>query len=405
MAVLLAALVLRLGLVAISLTWSPWTLSSDVGFYHEVAQRSELGQYPYFHFWMEYPPLFPFLLVGLYLFLKTTGLPGPGPFYLGVATLVSLADLLNLLLVHRLARAAHGERRAGYATLLYAGLPFLVWYSLGWFDALAVLALLGGLAALLCGRAATSGGLVALGALTKLFPATLLLAAPLMLGRSQVMRFSLALGATTLAVVGPLTLAPRDLIVASAASLVFRQPWETIWALAVGNYTWGVVPPIEQRLTAETAYPPAASVIGLLAMIVQFTLAGFALRAAVAVARSGRPDPRQVYVLVALGVTGLLLGSKGFSPQFITWLVPLILLVWPNAVGLVYVLALGLCVMLAYAPLYQAVGLPTQMTILVILRTAALAVLFVQLFHLVQRSVREASARQTGTARSARAVS
>jgi hypothetical protein len=58
-------------------------------------------------------------------------------------------------------------------------------------------------------------------------------------------------------------------------------------------------------------------------------------------AKHRRAEPRQLYVVAALGVTTFLLGSKGFSPQFVAWLIPVVLLVWPNKIGLAYVALLS----------------------------------------------------------------
>jgi hypothetical protein len=380
-----AAVALRLAMAAAYLSLSQWVPYADVVFYRALAERSDLGQFPYFHFWMEYPPVFPFLVVGLHLGLKAIGLVGPGYFYLAVALLISIVDLINVLLLFELVRRGHGVRRAGYAALFYAGLPIAVWYSIGWFDALAVLALLGSLLALLMRRAAASGVLIALGTLTKVFPIVVLLAGLILIPRDVARRVVLAMVVTTLIVLVPLAFAPRDLVAASVAALLFREPWETIWAVLAGNYTWGIMPPIEQRLTAETALTPSDSALGPLTMVLQLTLAAVAVIAAGSVWRAGVREPRYVFAVVSMGVTALLLGSKGFSPQFSTWIIPLVLLVWPNPVGVAYVIALSICVVLTYSPLYHAIGIPMHVTLIALLRTVVLAGLFYHLARLIQR--------------------
>ena len=128
----------------------------------------------------------------------------------------------------------------------------------------------------------------------------------------------------------PLALAPGDLVAASVSALVFREPWETIWAVLVGNYLWGIMPPIEQRLTAETVLTAAGSPLGPITVLVQLALGWAAVLATGTLWRAGVREPRYAYAVVALAVTALLLGSKGFSPQFSTWIIPLVLLVWPN---------------------------------------------------------------------------
>jgi hypothetical protein len=72
---------------------------------------------------------------------------------------------------------------------------------------------------------------------------------------------------------------------------------------------------------------------------------------AVAWQRSRRGNLRaaDLYALGAFSMCALLLGSKGFSSQYLLWLLPLLVLVWPNRIGMLYVLAFTAYVLLYYA--------------------------------------------------------
>jgi hypothetical protein len=63
--------------------------------------------------------------------------------------------------------------------------------------------------------------------------------------------------------------------------------------------------------------------------------------------RVGNFRATDLYALVTFVVCALLLGSKGFSPQYLVWLLPLLPLVWPNRVGMLYMLGFSI-----YAYLY-----------------------------------------------------
>jgi 4-amino-4-deoxy-L-arabinose transferase-like glycosyltransferase len=313
----------------------PETLTGDIDFYYGMAQLTDAGLYPYLHFWSEYPPLFPFLISGLYRLLSLVNLAGPDQFAVAYALVMSSVDLLNLVLVYRLVRRVHGDQAARWASITYAGCPSLVWFSAGWFDPLAVLMLLVGLEALLDKRAATAGVLIGLGVLTKVFPGVLVLAAPAALGWRRTARLAAVATAVVVAGLLPFVVLRSDLLLASLASVVTRGPWETLPAVLSGYYGWGQLPPLHERFSASSAFvgsssPPLLTLLPEAVLLLGVWAAWF-------VWRSARATGADLCAVVALGVTTFALGNKGFSPQYGAWLIPMILLVWPNRTGLAYV--------------------------------------------------------------------
>jgi hypothetical protein len=191
---------------------------------------------------------------------------------------------------------------------------------------------------LLADKVRAAGVLIGLGILTKIFPGALLLVVPAALGFRGARRLALAVGATLLGVLVPLGLIRFDLLWATAVSLMTRPAWETLPAVLSGNYLYGVVAPLTERFTAETARS-AAGPYSSVALALQLVTALIAVAATLLRSRRGNVLPADLYGLVAMAVCALLLGSKGFSPQYLVWLLPLVLLVWPNRIGMTYVLA------------------------------------------------------------------
>ena len=307
--------------------------AGDIPFYFQMVQLSDRGLYPFLHFWTEYPPVFPLLITGLYRGLAFIGLNTLQGFTVAFQAVFFGIEAANMVLLFHLVRRVHGERPARFATAIYAGCPALVFFSSGWFDPLAVLFSLGAIFALSTRRTTAAGILVGLGILTKIYPGVLLVAVPVALDWRETRRAVAATLGTLAAILVPLLLVRGDLLLASFASMVTRPPWETVQALLIGNYAWGTVPDPEQRFTAASAF--VSSGTPFLLTVVPATVLAFAVLGSWLALKN--ENERNVYAVATLAVTAFLLANKGFSPQFTTWIIPMILLVWPNRTGLVYV--------------------------------------------------------------------
>src|SRR6266511_2253848 len=230
-------------------------------------------------------------------------------------------DAANVVLVQLVARRVHGPRAARLAALVYAASPVAVWYSAGWYDPLAVLAFLSGLLAVLDRRARTAGVLIGLGILTKVYRAVVLV---------------------------PLAVLRGNLLVASLTAMLTRRAWETVPALLTGNYAWGYIVPLTERFTAGTAVAVDSTASArVIALVVQATLV-VVLWAAWRMLRADDRGPRQTVALATLGVAAFMLSNKGYSPQFVIWLLPLLLVMWPNRRGLLYCMWFSLHVLAYY---------------------------------------------------------
>ncbi|MGN6755910.1 MAG: hypothetical protein ACTHMJ_05905 [Thermomicrobiales bacterium] len=85
-------------LLAVALRWPLLLLTtgSDYWFYQSLGRLSNLGFYPYIHYWLEYPPVFPWLAVAVYrittLFPPALFGDADATFHTALGTISVLAD-------------------------------------------------------------------------------------------------------------------------------------------------------------------------------------------------------------------------------------------------------------------------------------------------------------------------
>lgn len=306
------------------------------------AQLSLGGAYPFLDYWMEYPPLFPWLTVAAYrlslllppwteprlwfgTFLRWTGVP----FEVGA-----------LLLVHALGKRLHPKAEAWRSTLWY-GLAFVTLYvPLGWFDALPLFWLLLATYFLLRERPVKTGVAVGVGLFAKPISALALPAAWQRL-KTWDARWKLLL-ATALsfsALMAPFLILNPQMTLAHVHNLFARSSWETIWAFLDGYFGYGLVAPFEQRFDPATAAweaHPGGNYS--LWVTLGFALLGLYLWTR----RIDWRDDRRTVAFVALTWSLFSLWSKGYSPQWGINFVPFVALLLPNLRGAIYLGLLGL---------------------------------------------------------------
>jgi hypothetical protein len=303
---------------------------------------SDQGAYPFIHYWMEYPPIFPWLAVIVYrLSLLLPPWNDPRLWYqLGMGLALLPFEVGSLLLVYRIAGLWQSRdealRSAWFYALLFA--PLFTW--LGWFDPLPLFFLLLALYLAVTRRPVGTGLAVGLGFMTKLLPVLMLPIAWRTLGsRRDAARATVSAAVGALAVALPFLLIRPDLLVASFISPLKRGPWETVWALLDGYYSGGVVVPLADRFdpaSARVALHP--SHLPWPAITLAFGVIGLFLYL--------RPfdwhQPRQAVAFAGLTVNLFMLWSKGYSPQFIIYLLPFVALLLPDLRGGTYAVLLSL---------------------------------------------------------------
>ena len=347
----------------------------DFGYYRLLLSFTNQGFYPVVDFWMEYPPLFPWIALGLYrLSLLSPPWPVAGTWFfllLGLTLVAADGGVLVLLytLARRLFSPAHALRLAWIYTALLV--PLLTLFV--GFDTLALFFLLWAILLALDSRPAASAIAAGLGFMTKLIPIVAAPAALLHFPRlGQRARYVIALLLTLLVIALPFLLTGPDHFLQSLISPVKRSTWETPWALIDGYFSYGIAGGPDRFDPAQSAaaqHPTRLPWPWITGGFILFTLYLWTRRV-------DWRDARRVVAFTALTQNLLTLYFKGYSPQFLVMLLPFLLLLLPTGRAVLYALLLSAVNLVEY-PLYFLV-LPDQPWLLagtVILRTLILVVL------------------------------
>jgi len=351
------------------------TLFGDYPYYYELAAYSDQGYWPFIHYWSEYPPVFPFLSVGIYQLARLTR--GGYSAYVYLMGLVMLVfNTGNLILFIRLARRWFSEDTVVKLGWVYSVLfiPFIyTWWN---FDALTVFTCLLALDLLLSGREAASAVAVSVGTLVKLVP---LLVLPSVV-RTRPWRRWLAYGVVVAVVIAlvvvPLLLIGGPMALASFASPGGWSSWETVWALIDGNLVTGLLGAPSIHFDIRQATTPVgnpAVVPEWVRLIVFGLLYGWLFWKA-----DLRESPQRLITFVCMTFVVFFLWSKGWSPQWQTLLFPLLLLAVPLRRSLLFILVLSV-VNLAEWPVFLSRGMNQWLYLTVPLRAIILVLLLVDL--------------------------
>ena len=357
------------------------TLFGDYVYYYELAAYSDHGDLPFIHYWSEYPPVFPFLSVGIYQLARLLG--GGYHVYVGLMGLLMLgANAGNLVLFLRLARRLYGaeaaERRGWAYSVLFVPLMY-TWWS---FDALTVLSLLLALELLLEGRERWSAVAMGVGGLIKLVPLLMFPAVMRARPRRQWLIYGLVAAAVVGAVAVPLMVIGGPMAWASFRSPAGRSSWQTVWALADGNLRTGLLGAAADHFDLSLATDPVGNVSRIPEWL---RLVVFGAVYAVMFWRVHlRDKPRRLISFVTLTLVVFFLWSKGWSPQWQTLLFPLLLLVLPLRRGVLFVLVLSF-VNLAEWPVLLSRGLNEWLYVTVLVRTGLFLLLAVELWMDIRR--------------------
>jgi uncharacterized membrane protein len=304
----------------------------DVHLYHGFADAVFDGRVPYRDVFMEYPP------GALAVFLPPAAF-GSSHYNAAFKCLMALCGVATLLLVASvLVRLGVSTTRLWAAVLLFALSPLALGpISLNTYDAWPALLTLAALALLLAGRDMAALALLGAAFAAKVYPVVLLPPAVIFVWRTRGRGLALrALGAfaavAALFVVPFLVLAPHGLAESfraqAARSLQVESLGGSLLAVAdrLGLYRATVV----HRTGHAISYDLVGSLPETLAVLSSIAQA----LAVVAVAwlyLRGRDDPRRLAVAFTVAIAGFLAFTRFFSPQYLVWLVPFVLLLEPIA--------------------------------------------------------------------------
>lgn len=341
------------------------------GDYQSFFAWSMLPGWPYLHYWSEFPPVFPFLSEILFRLANNQ----MHVYAYLLFFVLTAADAGNLYLFTRLSQRLwpSGASRPWIYLVLLACLPYTWWY----FDPLAVLPMLFGLNALLEQKPLKAGLLFGLGAITKLFPALGILAA----WRSMSWKKGLLMVAAAASVVilsyGVLMIASPDFTTASLRSQGSKGAWETVWALIDGNYGTGLFGPVQERLDPATASTLRGNPPRVPTWLTLIVFGALGLWGALQV----RPQTdRQRVALVGFAFCLLYLWSPGWSPQWLLFLLPCILLVFEERKGFLLAGTFVLANLVEWPVLLSRGGF-ALLSLTIPLRTALLALMAVLFYQ------------------------
>lgn len=315
---------------------------TDLMHFFAMMRYTDQGLYPYVHFWVEYPPVYPWLLAGLYRFSALFGQGG-----VAVAVFHSIANLSLVacevgvfILIHRISLLIGNAETARRSTLVYlvCSLPIYIWN--GWFDPMPTLLFLGGLYLLLTGREKWSALSIGLGVMSKVFPGLLIpLALCTLPTLKRKVRYALISGGVVIGIALPFIITGPTMLIASARNMMGRPSWESLWAILEGYYWYGEVAPIPLRIdpgaALVTSHPstipwmPVTIVFGVL-------FGSFYWRF------WGATDRKRIVAGAGYTMALLLLYFKGYSPQFLCWFIPMVAILFPNRQGMFYAATLSL---------------------------------------------------------------
>jgi len=337
-------------------------------FYH----LASLGQ-PFRDIWVEFPPLFPYLSRGIYLLV---GGKEHAYIYLSVI-LFSFIQGCSLYVFQLLAEEIWSSEGGFERTLIYAMLVLGLFYGWTYFDPLAVFLMLLGLLSAIKSRASVAGGVLGLGALVKWFPILVIPSIWKWLDPRKALRLTITAVAVVAVIWGALFLIHPNLTRASLISQGAKGSWESVWAILDGNLHTGNFNPAADRNDPMTASLQAGNPALISPWLTLVVFAGIGLFL------FWKAEVQSVEQLIAFsGVTLVLffIWSPGYSPQWVLYLLPLVLLSFERSRSLLVSLVLLLTNLLEW-PILLSRGYFQYLPGLIVLRTVLylmVALLFIE---------------------------
>jgi len=378
---------------------------TDYHHYFRIAQLSDQGYYPFVNMWYEYPPVLAYTAQLAYTLGKSIvpmgGLDTQSVGYMLYARILGSILLIfetgALILMHRIAGKGWGVEKADQVAWVYSALsvPLFYWNASQTSNVLFFTLL--ALHWFVDGRTARSALALGLGIATKFTPVFLIAPAvrfllPRARAAIQYAVISLLVVVLTFAPFVPLGGTPW--IAASFASMLARPSWATPWALIDGNWGVGDVGDVPTRLQLDQATvvrgnPPAIPSILVLAV--------FAAGYFVLFRRSIDPrEPRHFIWFTTLTAMIFHLWSKGWSPQWVTLIFPLILLSFPDRRGVGLSLWLTASILVEW-PLADALHSRVFLLIAIVSRTLVFIAVAVLAARMLWRPARAEAVRAPST--------
>ncbi len=329
----------------------------DRQYHYSLAELTDGGAWPFVHWWSEFPPVWYMLTTGVYRY------QGENVNYQGWSAMLGMILLIfetgNLILIRAIGSRLYGQNTGQTLAWIYAVMiaPLVfMWWN---FEAIVAFFLLLGLWYMIRHQHNRSALAIAIGALTKFTPALLFGA----LVRFRPPRVAVQVMAIALAIFAGVYVllylnanandADPDIVSVSLTAQFGKASYQTVWALLDGNYITGNFGTVESHFDPDSAN----ALYGNPAVIP--SIARLALAGAIGIfvfLRTRRYDERGLVAFVTITLLIFFLQAQGWSPQWLTQIIPLILLSFPNKNGVLICVVLSLVTFTEYPVLFIRTG-------------------------------------------------
>ncbi len=330
----------------------------DRYYHYQLSALTANGDWPFRDWWSEFPPVWYTLTSAVYQLQGANSNYTAWSLVLGFIILAF--DVGNLILMRDIGTRLHGGGTGMALAWIYALLLVPLVFTWWNFDIIVTFFLLLGIWWLLQKRDDLSAVAAALGALTKFVPALLLGAVFRFRTLQQGARYSaITLGIFALTYALLLVGNPNpQMALVSLTAQFGKASYQSVWALLDGNYSTGnfAAPGLDQVLihydveAASQLFGNPAVVPGWLRLGAA-ALIGFYVFATVR-----RYDDRGLVAFVGITLLIFFLQAQGWSPQWLTQIIPLILLTYPTRTGVLVVVMLSLLAFTEYPFLFIRTG-------------------------------------------------
>jgi hypothetical protein len=358
---------------------------SDYYYYFRTAQLSDQGYYPFVNMWYEYPPLLAYL--PLVIYRLTQAIVPVGDVYsfsyqlfarlLGMVYLVFETGVLILLC--KTASTVWGRTKAEWLGWVYSGLSLPLFFWLYAHQVVVVFFMMLAIYWFITKKLWSSALALGLGVASKLVPIFLLPAFVKFLWpqvRTIVIFCLLVVLVFGIQYLPFFYLDGASWVAASFRAIFNVGSYSTVYAILDGNWGPGNYGPLSTRIDIHQAVVSHTNPSVLPGWVI---LAVFALAYLFFYVRPVEVNNPQHFIWFST-LTWIFfhLYLKGWSPQWAVAFIPLILLSFPDHLGLILSLLLTTFVFIEW-PLNALIDAKPLTVMIIILRTGLLVALFIQL--------------------------
>lgn len=283
---------------------------------------------PFIDIWVEFPPIFPFLSRLIYL-----AAGGREHIYdYSLLIVLSLFQVGCIIIFSNLVAKFGNKTNHWISVAAFFLINLILAYSWWFFDVLAVMMLLLGVQWLFEGKDYRAVIILAIGALIKLFPALAICLVWRYRSVKKALLLTLLLGIIVVSIYGILYAISPEFTKASVLSQSSKGSWETVWALIDGNYRTGNFGPEIERLDPANAVKLQGNAPRLSPWITLWIFLGIGLYI-----YKNMPDNQPIiqFCFICLTLLVFFLWMQGWSPQWILFIIPFILMIFDEQEGIV----------------------------------------------------------------------